>query len=105
MKKSLYIPQPIDTQKVELSDELWAISEKLAKHVHEVWAKRRIEQGWTMEPIRDEIKKQTPCLIPYEELSEEEKDHDRYTSQETLRLLIKLGYRIVRVKTFEQEWW
>lgn len=56
-----------------------------------------------MEPIRDEIKKQTPCLIPYEELSEEEKDHDRYTSQETLRLLIKLGYRIVRVKTFEQE--
>ena len=103
MKKSLYVPQPIETQDVELSDELLAISEKLAKHVHEVWAKRRIEQGWTRGPIRDEIKKQTPCLIPYEELSEEEKDYDRYTSQETLRLLIKLGYRIVRVKTFEQE--
>ena len=103
MKKSSYIPQPIDTHEVDLSDELWEISEKLAKHVHEVWAKRRIEQGWIRGPIRDEIKKQTPCLIPYEELSEEEKDYDRYTSQETLRLLIKLGYHIVRPKSSEQE--
>lgn len=103
MKRCLYIPQPIDTHEVELSDELREFSEKLAKHVHEVWAQKRIEQGWTRGPIRDEIKKQTPCLIPYEELSEEEKDYDRNTSQETLRLLIKLGYRIVRVETFKQE--
>lgn len=90
----MYIPKPIKTEDVQLSDELQSLSEVLAKHVHEVWAQGRIEQGWKFGTKRDDKLKQTPCLVPYEELTEEEKDYDRNTSQETLRLILKLGYRI-----------
>lgn len=90
----MYIPKPIKTEDVQLSDELQSLSEVLAKHVHEVWAQGRIEQGWKFGTMRDDKLKQTPCLVPYEELTEEEKDYDRNTSQETLRLILKLGYRI-----------
>lgn len=90
----MYNPKPIETKEVQLSDELKSLSEVLAKHVHEVWAKGRIEQGWEFGPVRDDRLKQTPCLVPYEELTEEERDYDRNTSQETLRLLLKMGYRI-----------
>lgn len=92
----MYIPEPIETKDVELSDDLKSLSEDLAKHVHEIWAKGRIAQGWTHGPVRNDELKQTPCLVPYEELTEEERDYDRNTSQETLRFLIKQGYRIVK---------
>lgn len=92
----MYNPKPIETKEVQLSVELMALSEDLAKHVHEVWAKGRISQGWTLGPVRNDELKQTPCLVPYEELTEEERDYDRNTSQETLRFLIKQGYRIVK---------
>ena len=92
----MYIPEPIETKDVELSDDLKSISEDLGKHVHEVWAKGRITQGWTLGPVRNDELKQTPCLVPYEELTEEERDYDRNTSQETLRFLIKQGYRLVK---------
>ena len=35
-----------------------------------------------------------PCLVPYDELPESEKDYDRATSQETLKLIMKLGFDI-----------
>ena len=92
----MYIPEPIKTKDVDLSDDLKSLSEDLAKHVHEVWAKGRIAQGWILGPVRNDELKQTPCLVPYEELTEEERDYDRNTSQETLRFLIKKGYRIVK---------
>lgn len=92
----MYILEPIETKDVELSDDLMSLSEDLAKHVHDVWAKGRISQGWTLGPVRNDELKQTPCLVPYEELTEEERGYDRNTSQETLRFLIKKGYRIVK---------
>ena len=92
----MYIPEPIETKDVELSDDLKSLSEDLAKHVHEVWAKGRITQGWTLGPVRNDELKQTPGLVPYEEVTDEERDYDRNTSQETLRFLIKQGYRIVK---------
>ena len=35
-----------------------------------------------------------PCLVPYEELPECEKEYDRNTSIETLKLIMKLGFKI-----------
>lgn len=93
--KQNYKPQPIDTSDVALPDNLMSLAEELAKNVHEVWAKSRIDQGWTFGEERNDENKKHPCLVPYEELSEEEKDYDRNTSQETLKLIVKLGYSIV----------
>lgn len=90
-----YTPCPVDTSGIELPEGLGALSEDLAKNVHEVWAAGRIADGWTRGPRNDELK-QHPCLVPYEELSEEEKDYDRRTSIETLKFIVSQGYSIVK---------
>ena len=73
-----------------------ALVEQMAKNVHEVWAKGRIKVGWTYGPEHSDELKQNPCLVPYEELSDEEKEYDRSTALETLKLISKLGFRITK---------
>lgn len=90
----VYIPQPIDTRSVELPEELMSLVEEMAKNVHEVWAQNRIRDGWTYGSVRDDVKKHHPCLVPYEELPESEKEYDRSTSQETLKFILKSGFSI-----------
>lgn len=92
--KREYIPNPADTQSVELPKELLPLVEEMARNVHEVWAKNRMAEGWTYGPIRDDAKKETPCMVAYEDLPDSEKEYDRATSQETLKLILKLGFVI-----------
>ena len=96
MNKNNYIPQPIDTKGVELPEELNVLAEEIAKNVHEVWSEGRMKDGWTYGEERDDAKKHHPCLVPYENLTEKEKEYDRNTSQETLKLIMKLGFKIVK---------
>ena len=91
-----YIPSPIDLSEVELPNDINSLVELIAKNVHDVWAKQRIEEGWTYGEVKDSVKKTTPCLVPYEELPEEEKEYDRKTAMETLKLVVKLGYKITK---------
>ncbi len=94
MEIKQYVPQPLDTSDVHLSKELLELVESMAKNVHEVWAQSRIEQGWIYGEERSDALKQHPCLIPYEELPEVEKDYDRNTALGTLKLISKLGFKI-----------
>ena len=94
--KTKYIPQPTDTSDIKLPSELTPLIEEMAKNVHEVWAKSRIEQGWEYGEKRDDINKLHPCLVPYEELPDEEKLYDRNTALETLKLITKLGFKITK---------
>lgn len=96
MKQNKYTPTPIDTSDVELIPELLSLAEAIAENVHEVWAKSRIEEGWTYGTQRNEKSKETPCLVPYSELPETEKTYDRNTSLETLKLIMKLGFKITK---------
>ncbi len=95
MKKN-YVPQAMDTSDIQLSEELNVLIEQMAKNVHEVWAQSRIEQGWTYGNERSDALKQHPCLIPYEELPEVEKAYDRDTALGTLKLISKLGFKIIK---------
>ena len=92
-----YIPDPMDTSDVLLPEELDTLAEQIAKNVHEVWAQSRMEQGWTYGAERSDELKQHPCLIPYEDLPEVEKDYDRDTALGTLKLIIKLGFKICEI--------
>ncbi len=96
MNKNNYIPQPIDTKDVVLPEELSSLAEEIAKNVHEVWSVGRMKEGWTYGEERNDAEKHHPCLVPYEELTEAEKEYDRNTSQETLKLIMKLGFKIVK---------
>ena len=89
-----YQPKPLDTSAVELSASLAALLERLAENTHEVWAATRIAQGWRHGPARDDAAKRHPCLVPYADLPESEKAYDRATAAETLKAIVKLGYRI-----------
>lgn len=89
-----YIPEPVNTDGIELSKDLLQLTEQIAANVHEVWAAGRIAEGWTYGEKRDDALKQTPCLVPYCDLPETEKEYDRNTALKTLKLVIALGYRI-----------
>lgn len=91
-----YIPNPIDTQSIKLPKELDSLAEEMARNVHEVWAQTRMEQGWTYGAERNDALKKHPCLVAYDELSEEEKTYDRNTSVETIKLILKLGFKITK---------
>ncbi|MBQ8570202.1 MAG: Ryanodine receptor Ryr [Kiritimatiellae bacterium] len=89
-----YQPNPIDTSDIQLEEEVSSLIEIMAKNVHEVWAKERIEQGWSYGEKRDDVNRLHPCLLPYEELPEFEKKFDRNTAIETLKLIKKIGFEI-----------
>ncbi len=93
-----YTPKPIDTGMIELPAELLALTEKIAEQVHEIWAAGRIAEGWTFGEQRDDARKQTPCLVPYAELPEAEKEYDRNTALSTLKMVLALGYRIEKAE-------
>ncbi|MBE6609630.1 MAG: Ryanodine receptor Ryr [Ruminococcaceae bacterium] len=91
-----YIPKPIDTSDIELNKEIIELCELLSKNTHEVWSETRIKDGWVYGEERNDAKKHHPCLIPYEDLPESEKEYDRNTSLQTLKLIVKLGYKITK---------
>ena len=90
----MYIPKPVDTAGIELPEEILKLTEVIAENVHENWAAARIREGWVYGPVRNDETKQTPCLVPYEQLPEIEKEYDRNTAFQTLKLLVALGYTI-----------
>ena len=91
-----YTPEPMDLSSVVLPESLIQLSERIAENVHEVWAKARMDEGWTYGEKRDDIHKKHPCLVSYDELPEEEKEYDRNTAMNTIKMVKKLGFRIER---------
>ena len=91
----IYQPRPLDTSKVKLPTELHDLLELLAENTHEQWAQQRISEGWTYGPTRNDARKEHPCLVPYRQLSETEKNYDRSTSLEALKVIVARGYQIV----------
>lgn len=89
-----YIPQPISTSDVILPAAMNQLVEQLARNVHDNWALGRIKEGWTYGPQRDDANKKHPCLVDYDELPENEKEYDRNTAMETVKLILKLGWKI-----------
>lgn len=92
----MYNPTPINTEDVVLPKDLEELTEKIAENVHNVWAKGRIDEGWTYGPERNDAQKKHPCLVPYNQLSDNEKAYDRNTAIETVKLIVKMGYGITK---------
>jgi hypothetical protein len=90
----MYKPDPLDTSHVELPTELLELTEQIAQNVHENWSAARLAEGWTFGTARDDQKKTTPCLVPYAELPESEREYDRITAMQTLKMIVALGYTI-----------
>ena len=72
------------------------IIEKISEQVHNTWMENRIQEGWSYGPERNDLLKQTPCIVPYEELPEFEKEYDRKTVRATIKGLYNLGFLIIK---------
>lgn len=79
---------------ITIPDELNLLLEQLARNVHNTWMAERINQGWQYGHQRNDELKTHPCLIDYEDLSEEEKNYDRNTALQTIRFILNTGYQI-----------
>jgi len=89
-----YMPKPIDTSDIELDKEILALTEILARNTHDVWALRKLDEGWKPGKKLSNKAMTTPYLVPYEDLPEEIKQYDRSTAVETIKLIIALGYEM-----------
>jgi len=94
-----YKPTPIDTSKVSLPAALRELTERLAENTHDLWAAQRLAEGWSYGPHRDDQNKRHPCLVPYGQLPEGEKEYDRITALGALKAILSLGYRIAPPNT------
>ncbi len=92
----MYKPKPVETSWVELPPELQSLMEQLAEHNHDLWARSRMREGWSRGAERDDTGKRHPDLVPYQELSESEKDYDRQTAAEVLKAVVAMGFTISR---------
>lgn len=94
----VYEPYPIRLDDVSLGDDLIELQEAIAENAHEIWAKTRTDQGWSYGPERNDQKKETPDMVPYCNLPESEKLYDREMAMQTLKLVKKLGFEIIKRK-------
>lgn len=92
-----YVPQPIDVDNIQLGEDLMELTELIAENAHDVWATKRMKEGWSYGPVRDDAKKHNPDMVPYAMLTEKEKEYDRDMAIKTIKLVKRLGYRIVNI--------
>lgn len=91
-----YKPQPIKLDDIPLGDDLLELQEAIAENAHDVWAAARINEEWSYGPVRDDAEKKHPDLVPYSALPDNEKEYDRIMALNTIKLVKKLGFDIVK---------
>lgn len=94
----IYTPAPLNTENIILPSDLSVLMEAMARNVHEVWALGRVKEGWKYGKTRNDELKIHPGLVPYEELPDSEREYDRQTAIQTLKLIMKLGFDIQKKK-------
>lgn len=91
-----YMPYPADLSDVELDADLEELREALAENSHAVWAARSKADGWHYGLTHNDELKLTPDMVPYARLSEQKKEYERQVAMDTIKLLKKLGYDLVK---------
>jgi class 3 adenylate cyclase/tetratricopeptide (TPR) repeat protein len=71
--------------------------EELSIREHDRWMNERRNQGWTYAHKRDNRRKHHPLLIPWEKLSEPEKEKDRDTVRNLPLLIERAGFRVKKL--------
>lgn len=72
--------------------------ETLAVMEHTRWMKEKKDAGWVYAPSpKNEDMKTNPCLVPWQELPEEERNKDRDTARNIPNLMAKIGFEVYRI--------
>ncbi|XP_017311642.1 ryanodine receptor 3 isoform X2 [Ictalurus punctatus] len=97
LSQASFIPIPVNTSQIVLPPHLENVRDKLAENIHELWGMNKIELGWTYGKVRDDNKRQHPCLVDFSKLPETEKNYNLQMSTETLKTLLALGCHVVQI--------
>uniref|UniRef100_A0A8C1ULM0 Ryanodine receptor 3 n=1 Tax=Cyprinus carpio TaxID=7962 RepID=A0A8C1ULM0_CYPCA len=97
LSQASFIPVPVDTSQIVLPPHLENVRDKLAENIHELWGMNKIELGWMYGKVRDDNKRQHPCLVDFSKLPETEKNYNLQMSTETLKTLLALGCHVAQV--------
>ncbi|XP_072425167.1 ryanodine receptor 3 isoform X3 [Chiloscyllium punctatum] len=103
LSQASFIPKPVDTSQIVLPSHLEKVQSKLAENIHELWAMNKIELGWTYGKVRDDNKRQHPCLVNFDKLPEQERNYNLQMSLETLKTLLAFGCHVVHIKPKAEE--
>ncbi len=71
--------------------------EQLSIREHIRWMTERARQGWVYGAVRDNARKHHPSIIPWDDLSEGEKQKDRDTVINLPVLIEKAGFRVRKI--------
>ena len=71
-------------------------TEHLSSLEHERWMSEKLEGGWRYGEKRDDAQKLHPSLVPYENLSEPEKEKDRDTIRQIPEILSRIDFQVSR---------
>ena len=101
-----YYPQPLDVSSVNINPELMELIELIAENAHDVWAADKMKAGFTYAPTDQDGKEQSGkhnhYLLPYEMLDEADKEPDRKMAMQTIKLVKRLGYRLVNINSMHK---
>ncbi|XP_061698948.1 ryanodine receptor 3-like [Syngnathoides biaculeatus] len=103
LSQASFIPTSVETSQIVMPTHLEKVRDKLAENIHELWGMNKIELGWSYGKIRDDNKRQHPCLVDFSKLPETEKNYNLQMSTETLKTLLALGCRVIQVNSSADE--
>lgn len=93
-QNSRWLPHVSEPSREELPEVLRPLVEDIAERIHDVWAARRIKEGWSYGEGRSDELRQTPNLVPFGCLPESEREYDRAVAIEALRSIRDMGFEI-----------
>lgn len=70
--------------------------EQTPKKSHEGWLAQKLAEGWKYGPVKDPVKKEHPCILPYDDLPAFQKLKDDIfiaTVREVAAEIVALGCR------------
>ncbi|KAI5643469.1 ryR domain-containing protein [Phthorimaea operculella] len=85
---------PLDLSAVTLTPKMDELVDQLAENTHNLWARERIQQGWTYGLNEDPDMQRSPHLVPYPKVDDAIKKANRDTASETVRTLLVYGYML-----------
>ena len=71
-------------------------TERLSSLEHERWMSEKVDGGWRYGEKRDDAQKLHPSLVPYEDLSDPEKEKDRDTIRQIPEILSRIDFQVSR---------
>ena len=109
MRAAMQLPQmlayvgyqllPADSEGEAVTELPAEIIEPLAAMEHERWMENKKRNGWVLGAVKDEAKRTTPFMVPYEQLEDAVKELDRDPMRNIPDLVAQVGLKVFKRKS------